>query len=128
MGRQPPWLWLSLFSARAHVIPIPFAVLHRMRGDERLAVGAEEQASQQIRLLGSHARPMLAVVGGKPSLHGREGLSVDDRLVLTFVLLVVVHDLARIDRVGKDLVQMPAAERPVAPRLVACGRERSGAD
>src|SRR6476659_63816 len=118
MGRESPWLWLSMLGAGADIVPVALAVLHGMRGGEGIAVGVKHESGEQARFLGAHTGAVMAAVGGKLGLRGRESLPVDDRLVLAVILRVVVHDLPGVDGVREDPVEVPAAERPVAPGLV----------
>src|SRR5256885_4541041 len=70
---------------------------------------------------------MLAIVGGKLRLHGPKCLFIDDGGMLAIVLFVLVGDLAGIDRVGEQIVEIASAEWPVAPCFVAGGGESAGA-
>lgn len=47
----------------------------------------------------------------KPCLHPIEQIRVDNAVVCAFEHLILVHDLAEIDLVPKQVEQRPAAER-----------------
>ncbi len=59
-----------------------------------------------------------------------EGLPFDDAMMLTEIGDALVGDVAHIDRVGEQLVEMPAgkrlAARPLPSRYGALSRLRSG--
>ena len=58
------------------------------------------------------------MVGGKLRLHRRKRCLIDQGRLLAFMDLALVDEPSRVDRVGQQAVEMPAAERPAA-RLAA---------
>ena len=66
-------------------------------------------------------------IGAQLRLHSVPRLSRDDCLVLGRVTYALVLNLAHVDRVGKDPVDVSPAERPTTERSTRCGNVSLGA-
>ena len=81
------------------------------------ALCREQQPRQQARVRGAGSTPLAAGIGGKLSLNLVPGLGVNDGVMLAFVAATLVGNAADIDRIGKEAVEMSAAERCSPDRL-----------
>lgn len=83
-------------------------------------MGVDQKPREQVRPLGVRSRLVLPRVCRELRLHGVEGLPVDDGLVLAVVLFVSVGDLAGINRIRQDTVEMP--DSPALPPVTGVHR------
>ena len=74
------------------------------------AVRVDQQPRQQARVLGVRAMPANDGVSVQLFLYCVPGLAIDDGFVLPGVALAFVDDIADIDGVGQQLVDMAAGE------------------
>src|SRR6266576_5304725 len=102
------------------VIAIAFAALDGVRGRKSLPGEVEQQPGQQARLAHPRSIPSVLAIASKPFLDCIPGRLVDQRLVLAFVELSFVGNPANVDRVGEELVDVPARERLATLREALC--------
>src|SRR5215207_11351841 len=81
-----------------------------------------KKPGEQARFFGPRLHQLLVPVPGKLLLDGVPGLSIDDGRVLTGITLALVVDLARVERVREDAIEVPAAERVSADHALALAR------
>ena len=93
------------------VIAITPAVIDGMGRREGNALRREQQPRKQAWMLGASSSPLAAGVHCELSLNLVPGLSVDDGFMLSFVAATLVRNAADIDRIGKNAVEVTAAER-----------------
>ena len=87
------------YELRRDVVAIATALLHGVRRRHALAVAIHDQSGKQTRLLRGFAERSGLSVAGQLHLDQLPEVGINDRLVLAGVDLVLVRDLAAIDRV-----------------------------
>src|SRR5580692_12075670 len=80
-----------------------------------VAIGVEQQSRKQAWVLGPFPSAALDGIGGEPSLHRAPKLRLDDRPMLSRIVLVLVDDLAVIDPVLQHQIKRAACDRLAAP-------------
>lgn len=107
-----------------HVIAIALAVLGRIARYEAVAGLVVEQPTEKIGAAGVRSSPVRISICGQLSLNRIPPVSANQCCMLPVMPKALVVDLADIERIGQNPVDMPPRERrlPVArPRLTAYG-------
>src|SRR5262245_48944487 len=91
-------------------------MIHRMGRREGDTLGSEQESRKQARVFGTGSAPLAAGVLGQLGLNFGPGLSINDGFMLSIVASTLVWNATDINRIGKNAVEVSAAERG-SPRL-----------
>src|SRR3981081_1922001 len=97
------------------VVPVAPAFLDRVGRSHAVPVSVEQQAGKQAWALGPSTAASFDRISPQPPLHRVPKLRLDDRLMLSRVVLVLVDDLAMIDPVLQHQIKGAARDRVAAP-------------
>src|SRR5436190_5133574 len=94
-----------------------------MRGRQPLARAVDEQPGEAARCRGAGLTVMAGSVFRQPRLDCCPSVWLDHRIMLAGVQLAFVRDLADVDRVRQDPIEVTARERPAASQYPGCRGE-----